>query len=483
MSQPAAVEQRVLRFVTGQQLVPKGEKLLVAVSGGPDSVCLLHVLVNLREALGISLHVAHLDHRLRGAESEADAAYVAGLAHRLGIPATIEERDVREYQARRHLSLEEAAREVRYDFLARSARSTGAGRVAVGHTAGDHVETVLMHLIRGSGGRGLRGLLPLSRWQSGGESLVVVRPLLPLTREETSEYCQRHRLMPRIDVSNLSLSPFRNRIRLELLPLLKGYNPGIAGALMRTAGIAAGEMALLDRLVEEQWSDIVQESGSAVALDRKRLAPLHPALKRHLLRTAIERLTGDIKDIEANHVEQVLEALDKPAGKRLELPGGLLFIVEHDRYILSKDAAALSPFPALDGEFPLRVPGETDIPGWQVTATVLRPSETVKPEGEFNACFDMDKVGAGLAVRQRRRGDRFQPLGMAQPKKLGEFMIDARIPAAWRERIPIVCSPQQVLWVVGYRIDERVKVTAGTGKVLCLKFERDPGNSAIPGSP
>ena len=185
---------RVLHFIQEQQLISESQKLLVAVSGGADSVCLLHILVALQKELDITLHVAHLDHQLRGAESEADARYVADLAHRLGIPATVERRDVKAYKARRHVSLEEAAREVRYFFLAQVVESIGANGVAVGHTADDHVETILMHLIRGSGTRGLRGLQPLRRWQYSGGSLTIIRPLLTASREETAGYCHHHRL-------------------------------------------------------------------------------------------------------------------------------------------------------------------------------------------------------------------------------------------------------------------------------------------------
>ena len=205
-------QQKVLRFIKRHRLVTAGDKLVVAVSGGPDSVFLLHVLRELQEELGIKLHVAHLNHQLRGEESDADASYVAELAVRLAIPATIESRDVKEYQTRYRLSLEEAAREVRYAFLAQVAASTGAASVAVGHTADDNVETIIMHLLRGSGTRGLRGLLPINHWQSEGHDLVIVRPLLELTSKETTVYWQKLRLNPRTDTSNLSTEPFRNRI-------------------------------------------------------------------------------------------------------------------------------------------------------------------------------------------------------------------------------------------------------------------------------
>ncbi len=468
-------EQKVLRFIKKHRLVTGGEKLIVAVSGGPDSVCLLHILSKLQKELDIELHVAHLNHQLRGAESDADAACVAGLAHRLKIPTTIESRDVKAYQAQHRVSPEEAAREVRYSFLARVATAVGAVWVAVGHTADDHVETILMHLLRGSGTRGLRGLLPVSRWQSADYSLVIIRPLLELTREETTAYCRRHRLAPRTDTSNLSPGPFRNRIRHHLLPELRKYNPQVAEALLRTARIAADDLAFIDKEVSRLWGEVAQKQGNTVILNKKSFVDLPPALKRHLLRAAIESLLGNLKDIEAGHIEDIMDALDKPAGKAIGLPEGLNFTIEYDRYVLAPDAASLCPFPVLEGETELNIPGRTGIPGWEIEAAVVSPSATRdagSTTDDFTAHFDYDKTGNKLSVRRRRPGDRFQPLGMGQPKKLNAFMIDARIPQAWRRRIPIVCSPEQILWAVGFRINERARVTGTTKEVLRLSFTR-----------
>jgi tRNA(Ile)-lysidine synthase len=474
--QPPTLEQRVLGFIKQHHLVSGGEKLLVAVSGGPDSVCLLHILVKLQEELKVKLHVAHLNHQLRGAESDADADYVSGLARNFGIPAAIERRDVIGYQARQHLSLEEAAREVRYSFLAQVARAIGAGRVAVGHTRDDHIETILMHLIRGAGTRGLRGLQPYTEWNQETGSLIIIRPLLEISHQETEDYCQSYNLKPRLDASNLSLSPLRNRIRHQLLPLLQSYNPRIAETLLRTGRIASEDIDFLDKEIARLWNRIAQQRGETITLDKERFDQLPPALKRYLLRASAEKLLGSAKDIEMRHIEEIMATLGKPAGKRLSLPGGLTFSLGYDQYILTLDLAALSPLPGLEGEVQLNIPGETMIPGWRVEATIIDPS-AVKGMGltknDFTAYFDLDKTGDKLLLRPRQRGDRFQPLGLSQPKKVGEFMIDAKIPHPWRGKIPIVCSPSQILWVVGWRIDERVKVSEDTKQVLYLECKRD----------
>lgn len=474
------LEPRVLSFIQQHNLVPPFQPLLLAVSGGPDSVCLLHILSKLQKELGATLHVAHLNHQLRGADADADAQYVSDLAKRLGIPATIGQRDVRAYQAQQHLSLEEAAREVRYTFLAEMAGSVGAGRVAVGHTLDDHIETVLLHLVRGTGTRGLRGLLPVNEWHSSTRSITIIRPLLQVSRDETARYCAEYQLMPRLDVSNLSLSPLRNKIRHQLLPQLRSYNPRINEALLRTARIASGDVALLDEQVDRVWDEIARREQNTIILDKRGFDRLPFALRRNLLRTAIEKLIGNVRDIEMRHVDGVMAALSKPAGRRLHLPSGLTFYIDYDRFLIGQGPTVLSPLPELKPESRLSVPGETILAGWRVKTAILSRAAAggdmatppVAGEKSYRAYFDFDKVGSNLVVRSRRPGDRFQPLGMSQPKKLNEFMIDEKIPRPWRERVPVVSGAESIIWLVGYRIDEQAKVTSATERVLFIEFDR-----------
>lgn len=469
------LEQRVFFFIRDNKLITAGQKVLVAVSGGPDSVSLLHILYRLQSELKITLHIAHLNHQLRGQESEADARNVAELARSLNVPVTIERRDVVHYQSEHSLSLEEAAREVRYSFLAETARSLGAEKVAVGHTRNDQVETILLHIIRGTGTQGLRGLQPCRTMEFSGHLLTVIRPFLNINREETEEYCSQFNLTTCLDASNFSLSMLRNRVRQELLPILRSYNPGIFESLLRVSQIAQVDLELLDSEAEKIWHKIVSRERSTFIFNKAGLLKLAPALQRHLLRKAIEESLGTLKDIEARHIEEVLDALRKPAGKQITLPEGLIFGIEYDRYWLSFSPDELVPFPQLQGEFDIIVPGETRVSGWTVEATVVprekMPENLVAGEtGIISACFDKDKVNGIIKMRARQRGDRFQPLGMSQLKKVGEFMLDAGIPKAWRNRVPIICSPRQIIWIAGWRIDERVKVTESTRQVLRLKM-------------
>jgi len=476
-----SLRQRVFDFIQREGLISGSETLLIGVSGGPDSVCLLHILCQLKEALGVSLHVAHLDHMLRGADSAADAEYVSQLAQRLGIVTSVEQRDVKAYRKEHRLSLEQAAREVRYDFFSEVAESVGAKRIALGHTQDDQVETILMHLVRGTGLAGLRGMQPISTWQRGrGGALLVVRPLLPVTRAETEEYCRIHDLEPRSDFSNFSPAFLRNRLRHELIPLLRSYNKNISTALLRTARAATDDLSFLEAQVSQVWEQAVTEQPNGLLLNSEALLSLHPSLQRHLLRRVLGVLLGDLADIQSIHIEKMMEAVSKPAGKRLSLPRGLLFHVGYNACLVTKGGYDTCPFPPLEGEHRLKVPGDTMLPGWKVKTIIVPPGERVKGFSERSigvrradrACLDLDEAETDLIVRSRRAGDRFQPLGMKEPKRLQDFMVDAKIPRSWRDRVPLVCSPDGILWVVGWRIAERVKVKDTTKQVLLLEFQQ-----------
>jgi len=486
-------------------LIQRKELVVIGVSGGADSVCLLHVLAKWRKRLGIRLHVAHLNHQIRGIESEADAEFVSNLAGSLGIPITVDRQDVAAYRTERRCSLEEAARELRYAFFATVARKVGARRIGIGHTRDDQVETVLMHILRGTGITGLCGLAPCSPLahdnrgmslparsssvaKAQRSSLLVIRPLLDTTRQETANYCQKHRLDPRVDSSNLLPSYFRNRLRLHLLPLLRQYNPNIDQALLRLADIAKEDNAFIEQQASGLWDEVARQENKAVYLDRKQMAGLSIALQRHLLRVAVSKLLGDIRDIEATHIEAARSLLNKPAGKISALPHDLVCQGGYHELIIASTAKQSQlppcPFARLPDELHLRVPGKTAFSGWNVLASIVRehvdflssrggPSTRGKTyQSNSVAHFDLQKTGMKLCVRRRRPGDRFQPLGMNSPKKLHEFMVDAKIPRSWRGRIPIVCSPQQIVWVVGWRIDDRVKLTETSKEILRLEFVR-----------
>lgn len=463
--------------ISRYSLFSPGEKVVVGVSGGPDSLCLLHLLNRLKGELEIGLQVAHLNHGIRGEEAEADAVFIEEVAQEWGLPITVERRDVPAYAAEKRLALEEAARQVRYAFLAQVAHQVGARSVAVGHNADDQVETILMHWLRGAGLAGLRGMRPLQGWPWPGEELRLVRPLLELPRADIEAYCREEGLEPRFDRSNLDTTYHRNRIRHHLLPLLEEYNPNIREVIRRAALIMADDYDYLRLQGEEAWERLAQEGNGSLLFDLEAWDGLHPSLQRQLLRRAIHHLRSELRNIDWIHIEQALEALGgKPAGTKVTLPQGLSLFKSYRTFAIG-EAMPSPDLPLVEGDIRLEVPGRVALlGGWELEAQVVGAQgreEALSNLDPWQAYLDLGRAGRDLTIRGRRSGDRFQPLGMGgQEKALRQFMIDAKIPRHIRDKWLLVVSPQHIVWVAGYRIDERVRVREETEEILLLRFQR-----------
>ena len=470
------LEKRLLketeRLLTELGLAHSRQPLVAAVSGGPDSLALLLLLGRLKQPLGLGLHVAHLDHGLRGRESREDARFVERVARDMDLPVTVGREGVEFYRRARGLSLEEAAREARYSFLSRVAAAQGASAVVLGHTGDDQVETILMHLLRGSGLAGFAGMSTIAYWPSTRhkERVALVRPLLDTTKEETAAYCRFREVTPRQDTTNRSMKLTRNRIRLELLPYLREYNPRIREALLRLSGSAAQDLAYLLEAAGQAEEKLAVATSDGVKVERAGFADLRPALKRHLLRLIYQELTGSTTGLEQNHLESMVKLSQGRTGRWMALPGRLTFSVGYDWLRLATGAGGAPSSPPIAGEHTLSIPGDTLVPGWSVSARLL-PGNGRPPTGDARR-VDLDAMSAGrrLYVRGRRPGDRITPLGMTGSKKLQDFMVDAKIPQEERDLAPLVVSEEGVVWVVGHRIAHWARVREDTPEILRLEF-------------
>ncbi|MBS1253301.1 MAG: tRNA(Ile)-lysidine synthase [Anaerolineales bacterium] len=481
--------ERVRATIDEYDLFHAETPIVVGVSGGPDSLTLLHVLLRLRDTLQIQLHVGHLDHAIR-TESAEEAAFVARVADDWGLPATIERQDVPAQAEAEGFAIEQAARRARYRFLARIADQIGVDTVAVGHNADDQVETVLMHLIRGSGLAGLRGMQPKLPYppalgyhdtEDVASRLALVRPLLEVPRSAIQDYCEEHDLNPRFDRSNLDTTFFRNRLRHELISELETYNPNIREVLRRTARVIADEYDYLRQQRDEAWGRIVTEGDGYCVFDLAGWEELHVATQRSLVRQAIRRLRRELRDIDWVHVENALEvANEKPAGSEATLPAGLALFRGYETLTVGEERP-LPDWPLLHTErLRLKISSTTRLPrtSWQVAADVFPRSEL--GEGElhdpdpWHTVMDGDAAGADLSLRRRQAGDQFQPLGMGgHTKSLADFMIGEKIPHHVRDRLPVVVNADdEVVWLPGWRLDERVKITEATARVLRLHFTK-----------
>lgn len=444
--------------------------VVAGVSGGADSLCLLGVL---RQA-GYRVCVAHFNHRLRP-EAEREAAAVEALARRLDLDFVTESADVGGFAEAQGLSLEQAARALRYRFLFDAARRCNAQAVAVGHTADDQAETVLMHFLRGAGLAGLKGMTWRTLLPSFDPLIPLVRPLLGMWRAETEAYCREHGLQPLVDPSNADTAYLRNRLRHDLLPLLETYNPRLRQTLVRTAAALQGDDALLAELVEAAWRQARHSQGEGfIAFDRAALDEMSLPLRRNLFRRAVCTLRPGLGEVDFSALARA--AALQPA----DLTGGLrLFVEEPLVYLAACEAdLPLADYPQVDDARPLEEP-ETDLGcGWVLTLERAAredglAAETAPPADPWTAWLDAEAVGATLVVRPRRAGDRFRPLGMGgQTVRLQDFFVNAKLPRRARPRWPLVCATEEIVWVPGFRLAHPYRVTEKTRRLLKLHLHR-----------
>ncbi len=494
------VDRRVAAALHRAGCFGSGATLVVGVSGGADSSTLLYSLHRLSGPGNIRLHVAHLNHDFRGQEADDDARFVESLARELGLPVSVEKRDPLAYQQERRISsFEQGAREMRYEFMAAAAHRVGAVAVAVGHTADDLAETVLLHLLRGAGLPGLRGMTELAPWPwpTGLDRPTLFRPLLEVAKSETVEYCRELGRDFRQDSGNSLFRFTRNRVRQDLMPYLAAeYNPRIREALVRLAHTSALDLDYLEQETERVWPAIVVSprrippgvaEHAVITFDRAALAALHPALRRMALRRAYIVLAGDARRLRESHLKTMSDlAGGSQSGLMLDLPGGLkLETTAGQLTLFSARAETFGIYPPMGGAYPVSLPAEpraesvTEIGGWRVIARISLRGELpdLQTGDDFTAYLDLRALSGRVLVRTRRPGDRFQPLGMAGVKKLQDFYTDARAPRSWRDQIPLLVTERGIAWVVGYRIAEWAKVLPESPSdypVLLLKFEGRP---------
>ena len=375
-----AIQDQVVQFIRSEHLVSAGDSVVVGVSGGPDSLCLLHMLDECRDRLAIQLYAAHLNHLIRGTDADADAQFVADFAAQRHIPCTVEKRDVPAIAQRNKLAIEEAARRARYAFLMQVARQTRATRIAVGHNADDQSETILMHWLRGAGLAGLRGMLPATRMadlrlivppSQAKEDIWLIRPLLQTSRAEVERYCAQHNLNPRFDRSNLDTTLFRNKLRHELLPYLEQtYKPNFRTILRRSAQIVRDDYDLLSRLRDDAWKrTVVHATQEAVVFDKAVWQSLHRSMQRALVRQAVQYLCWHLRDINFEHVQAAIEVAQRGrVGAQATLPRGLTLTVGYERlFVASAKHVPAADVPALVRDYlDLAVPGSTALPGQRV---------------------------------------------------------------------------------------------------------------------
>jgi tRNA(Ile)-lysidine synthase len=504
---PKSLPEQAAEYIKRNSLISAGDHVLAAVSGGPDSVALLAVLTNLKDALKIErITVIHFDHQLRGDESDGDREFVRALALSAGLDFRCGRADVRTFARSRKISLEMAGRECRRSFFLKAASELNAARIALGHTADDQAEEVILRILRGTGPAGIRAMSP-----SAADG--IIRPLLFATRDQVLEYLREGGMEFRSDSTNLFPSCQRNFLRLKVFPLLrKAFHPRIAQTITRCADLAREEESWWALQIGELWRDICPESSQGrCSLDLDRLKQLHPALKRRVLRLAVGSVKGDLSGVGLVHLEPLIELVSSgKTGKSVRVPGGIEAVRHRSRLLIRSrehrepkgasnevlriDEPGIYVFGEYSFEFRFcdrdesgRVPDSDQVAfetggdepldpkPYAGPGRGFMPSGDTQFEGNLMSgadcvLMDSEKLRWPLELRYRRPGDRFRPLGMTGSKKLQDFFTDCMVRREERKDVPLVCDSEKICWVAGMRLDERVKVEASSRKILIAKL-------------
>jgi len=453
---------RVKRTIDRYHLLNQGDRLVVGVSAGVDSMVLLHLLNACRQTFNLSLIVTYVNHGIRPKEPEKEADFVQKECERLHLPFECGTFNAKEFQRLGKFSLQEAARRLRFHFFEQILQKYDAQKIALGHQADDQVETVLLRLMRGAGLQGLKGILPIREGK-------VIRPLLEVWRHEIEAFATKNNIPYLIDSSNLKEDYLRNRLRLSLIPLLeKEYQPNLKKILLRTSAILREENDYLEKEAEKIYQNMVEGKGDALMFQYPVYRSLHPAIQWRVIRKMLRRIYGEEKeDLE---VSQMFKKLKQPSPSfLLELPFGVCFEKRYDRVLLRKGKGeTVPPF-----EIELISPGRTYIEeiGKEVVIEEIEKEDKFLSfnESSHASFLDYQKLQFPLKIRNFRPGDRFQPLGVKGTQKLKEFFIDHKVPRFERPKVPVLISGEMIAWIIGYRIDERVKVNEKTERILKVK--------------
>ena len=464
---------KVAQTIAEHRMLVAGDAVLIAVSGGMDSVAMVSILQTLAMDFSIQLAIAHLNHSLRREESDRDADFVAEIAGRLELPFYIEKKNVNHFRHTARLSLEEAARALRYEFLEETAAGNGFNKIATGHHGNDNAELVLMNLLRGSGPLGLSGIAPVRDGK-------IIRPLIDLNKSEILDYITEKKLAFVTDSSNSDLSFRRNRIRHHIIPALeKSYNPAVVDTINRLGSIMRSEDQWLEYILEKDYSRCTAvDACGFVNIDLNCFKGLATAAKRRVVRRAIRSVKNDLRRITLLHVDAVLRLIDsRPGAGCLNLPDGILITLGAEALTIKKETD-LTPASTgkpdetamIDYIYTIAAPGMISI---KETGQSIKLSEIGTDElPDFEdivpniAFFDMDNLRFPLVVRNFRPGDRFSPLGISGTQKVKKFFIDHKIPAPQRRKCPLLLSRDKIIWIAGHRIDNCAKVVSATSRIV-----------------
>ena len=456
------MEEIILKNIRENQLIQKGDNIVLGVSGGPDSMALLYLLKNIQEKLNFNLFLAHINHGVRGEEALRDQNFVKRKAEELNLPFYLKKADMIAYGKERGISSEEAGREIRYGFFNEILTGLGGGKIAVAHNKNDQAETIIMRIIRGAGIDGLRGM----DFISGN----IIRPILNIDRLDIEDYIEKNQIETVLDKTNLQSIYTRNKIRLEVIPYLEeNFNPNIIEGLWRLTRTANIDSNFLEKYSKNRYNLLLKKKAKDyIILDGKEFENQDISIKQRILRRAILELNKNLQGIGEDHIRSVLELFHQGnTGKEVHLPNEILVRLDYKDLLIRKGGGNIQE----DYEFKL-IEGTNDFKdqGFRIHVSVLDKDQLVDIKDSNSKYFDYDKIKGQLQVRNRRNGDRFRPLGMTGSKKLKDYFIDEKISRDLRDKIPLIMDDNNIIWIIGYRISDTYKVDKHTKRILRLEY-------------
>jgi tRNA(Ile)-lysidine synthase len=460
--------------------VPNGSTLIVAFSGGPDSSALLSGIAGLRNKRKFTLLAAHINHQIRPESADNDQIAAQEIAASLDVEFIAKSVDVPAVSALGKISIEQAARQSRYEILAQIVNDRAAYGVVTGHTRDDQAETVLLHAARGAGLRGISGMKHASVLKIPGSKieLNVIRPMLDTPRTECIEFCKLAGITPVIDESNSSRDYTRNKIRLDVLPVLNEASSGSSDALARLAKNAADDLEIIDWVVNRYLIEAKSKDG---LYSRSATDGLPGSLVARMLMRAYESYAGHAQNLERVHVSDMVRLLAGQSGTSIELPNGVIFYVDKNEFGFTSKKYDDCPFPDSLSATEMRLPGTTDLSGgFTINAELVNRPQRLEDAGSQVTYATPDLLSHALTLRNRRNGDRFQPLGMDPLVKLQDFFVGAGVPERWRDRVPIIESERGIIWVAGYRLAEWAKVLSTHTQVARMELVAPLAQDANP---
>ncbi|MBY1383732.1 tRNA lysidine(34) synthetase TilS [Clostridioides difficile] len=457
---------KVLSTINKHNLIQKGDKIVLGLSGGPDSVCLLHVLNRLKKDFNIEIYAAHLNHQIRGIEAQKDALYVSKLCEDMGIIFFVKSINVPKYCENEGLSLEEGARKLRYEMFYEIKDKIKANKIAICHNLNDQAETVMMRIMRGTGLKGLKGIDYI-------RDNCIIRPILDVERSEIEEYCEAYNLNPRIDKTNLENIYTRNKIRLDLLPYMKdNFNSNVIESIVRMSNSLKSDNDYIEKEAEAKFREVsnIKEKGF-VEINLDDFVCLHDAIKVRVLRNSIKHILGDTNFVDQRHIEDIMSLEDNSkVNKMLTLPRNIFVYRKKDSIILTNEEIVSEEI-----EFYYNIPSNGFIKIKelkQIIETQVMSIDRYKSMKLDNSSkgFDFNKVKGGIVIRSRRQGDKIK-LAMGS-KKVKDLFIDLKIPREERCKIPIITDSEGIICVGDYKISENYKIDENTKEVLKINFNK-----------